>query len=66
LTFYNDTLYAIDRSDVSYDRVVNFDSDYMLIVDNAIDLDYDATDLVFINDEIWICDRDNKMLRKIE
>lgn len=66
LTLHNDTIFAIDKSYTLNNRIVNLDSEYQIIVDNIVTLNYEATDLVFIDDEIWICDRENKILRKIE
>lgn len=61
-----DTIFAVDRSNINMNRIVCFDSDYKKIEDNAFDIDYVASDLAYTNNGLWICDRKNKILRKIE
>lgn len=66
LTTHNDTIFAIDRSNINKNRIVCFDSEYKMIEDKSIDIEYVASDLAYANNDLWICDRENKILRKIE
>ncbi|SHJ49949.1 hypothetical protein SAMN05444280_12123 [Tangfeifania diversioriginum] len=66
LTTHNDTIFAVDISYSNNNRIVCFDSEYKTIDDKTIDIAYDASDLAYANNDLWICDRENKMLRKIE
>lgn len=65
LTTHNDTVFAIDRSNIK-NRIVCFDSEYKKVEDKAFEIGYIASDLAYINNDLWICDRENKILRKIE
>lgn len=66
LTTHNDTIFAVDRSDINKNRIVCFDSEYKIIEDKSINIEYVASDLAYANNDLWICDRVNKILRKIE
>lgn len=66
LTTHNDTIFAVDRSNINKNRIVCFDSEYKMIEDKSIDIEYVASDLAYANNDLWICDRENKILRKIE
>lgn len=66
LTTHNDTIFAVDKSNINKNRIVCFDSEYKIIENKAIDIEYVASDLAFVNNDLWICDRENKILRKIE
>lgn len=66
LTIHNDTIFAIDKSYSHNNRIVCFDSEYKTIDDKTMDIEYVACDLAFANNDLWICDRENKILRKIE
>ena len=66
LTTKNDTLYGIDRSQANIDRITPFDTDYQIIEDKAIEISFQATDLVFVNNDLWVCDRKERKLKKIK
>jgi len=66
LTTKNDTIYGIDRSYLNKNRIAPFDSDYQLIDDKVIEINFQATDLVFVNNDLWICDREERKLKKIK
>lgn len=65
LTTQNDTVYAIDRSNISVNQVVCFDSVFNKVLDRSFNIPYSASDLAFAMNELWICDRENKVVRKI-
>ena len=67
LTTKNDTIYGIDKSSSNLkDRIVPLDSDFKIIEDRAVYIDSPATDLVFVNNDLWICDREARKLRKLK
>jgi len=66
LTVKNDTLYGIDRGHLNLNRIGPFDSYYQIIEDKVIEINFQATDLVFVNNDLWICDREKRQLKKIE
>lgn len=66
LTTHNDTIFAVDISYSANNRIVCFDSEYKTINDKTIDIAYVASDLAFAKNDLWICDKENKILRKIE
>jgi hypothetical protein len=65
LTTKNDTIYAIDKG-YSKDRIGPLDSNFEIIEDRVIYTDFQATDLVFVNNDLWICDREARKLRKLK
>jgi hypothetical protein len=66
LTTKNDTIYGIDRSYINKNRIAPFDSDHQIIEDKVIEISFQATDLVFINNDLWVCDREAKKLKRIK
>lgn len=66
MTIHNDTIFAIDKSSAGKKRIVCLDSDYNIIENHIINIDYDAEDVAFVNDDIWICDRKNRKLIKVK
>lgn len=66
LTTKNDTIYGIDRSHLNINRIASFDSDYKVIEDKVIEINFQASDLVFINNDLWVCDRGERKLKKIK
>jgi hypothetical protein len=66
LTTHNDTIFAVDRSNINKNKIVCFDLEYKNIEDKAFEIEYIASDLAFTQNDLWICDRENKILRKIE
>lgn len=65
LTTKNDTLFGIDRSHLNINRIAPFDSDYQIIDDKVIEIDFQATDLAFINNDLWVCNKPGRRLMKI-
>ncbi len=61
LTIYNDTIYSIYNG-----SLVPFDSDYEIMHDKAVKINSPANDLVFVKNELWVCDRKNRKLRKVK
>ena len=66
LTTKNDSIYGIDRSHLNKNRIAPFDLNYQLIEDKVIEISFQATDLVFVNTDLWVCNREERKLKKIE
>ena len=66
LTAKKDTIYVIDIQHASRTRIAPIDKDYNIIEDKAIEISFRATDLVFINNDLWVCDRKERKLKKIK
>jgi len=65
LTVKNDTIFAIDVAHVFDTKIGPLDPDYKIIEDKAIIIDFRVTDLVFINNDLWVCDREEIKLKRI-
>ena len=66
LATHNDTIYCIDKSHLKANWIVPLDTDYQIIEDESVEIDFQATDLTFIHDDLWLCDRKNKTLPKLK
>ncbi len=66
LTTKNDTIYVVDIQHIYKTRIAPLDIDYNIIEDKAIELSFRATGLVFINNDLWVCDRQERKLKKIK
>lgn len=66
LTVHNDTIYVIDKSQANMDRIVPLDNDCNLIEIKAIEINFQATDLAYFNNHIWVCVSQEKKLKKIK
>lgn len=66
LTTHNDTIFAVDRCNINKNQVVCFDSEYKKIENKSFDIESIASDLAYANNDLWICDRENKILRKVK
>lgn len=65
LTARSDTLYGIDISYRDRCLIGPLDGDYALIYEKLIEPGYKVTDLAFIEDDLWVCDRDSKKLKRL-
>ena len=60
-----DTIYVIDKSYMNTCRIFPLDSAYILIQDRVIPLDFNTSDLAFVGEDIWVCDREAGKLRRV-
>lgn len=64
LTLKSDTIYAIDKYNLLSSRIAPFDSGFRLIEEKMTEVDFPATDLVFVGDHLWLINREEKKLVK--
>jgi hypothetical protein len=66
LTSKCDTIFGIDKAHIEFSNIVKLDSAYNIIEEVVSDLAFQASDLAFVGDDLWICDVENGKLLKIE
>ena len=66
LTIKNDTLYAIDIQHIYKTRIAPLGPDYNIILERTTEIDFRATDLAFVSNDLWVCDREEKKLKRIK